>query len=92
MDTKLLFQDTASFTVPMLAVFAVDIATAKEADPLPALLNTSNAVARAAAKVMASGEFKATLGEALLLHAPAGLKAERLLLVGLGKIKELSAD
>ena len=92
MDTKLLFQDAAGFATPMLAVFAVDIATAVDADPLPALLSTSDAVTNAAAKVMASGEFKATLGETLLLHSPSGLKAERLLLVGLGKSKSLSVN
>lgn len=92
MDTKLLFQDAAGFATPMLAVFAVDIATGKDADPLPALLSTSDAVTKAASKVMASGEFKATLGETLLLHAPSGLKAERLLIVGLGKAKTLSVD
>jgi leucyl aminopeptidase len=92
MDTKLLFQDAAGVVTPMLAVFAVDIAMGKDADPLPALLTTSDAVTNAAAKVMASGEFKATLGETLLLHAPNGLKAERLLLVGLGKAKSLSVD
>ena len=46
----------------MLAVFAVDIATVKDAEPLLALLTTSDAVTDAAAKVLASGEFKATLG------------------------------
>jgi len=76
----------------MLVVFAVDIAMVKDAEPLPALLTTSDAVSDAAAKVMASGEFKATLGETLLLHSPNGLKAERLLLVGLGKAKSLSVD
>ena len=76
----------------MLAVFAVDIAVGKDAEPLPALLTTSDAVTNAAAKVLASGEFKATLGETLLLHAPNGLKAERLLIVGLGKAKTLSVD
>jgi len=92
MDTKVLFQDAAGFATPMLAVFAVDIATGKDADPLPALLTTSDAITDAAAKVLESGEFKATLGESLLLHAPNGLKAERLLIVGLGKAKTLSVD
>jgi leucyl aminopeptidase len=92
MDTKLLFQDAAGFQAPLLAVFAVDIAVGKDAEPLPALLTTSDAVTNAAAKVLASGEFKATLGETLLLHAPNGLKAERLLIVGLGKAKNLSVD
>ena len=52
---------------------------------------TSDAVTNAAAKVMASA-FKATLGETLLLHGPSGLKAERLLIVGLGKAATLSGD
>ena len=90
MDTKLLFQDAAGFQTPMLTVFAVDLALSKDADPLLALLTTSDAITNAAAKVVASGEFKATLGETLLLHAPGGLKPERLLLVGLGKAKSLS--
>jgi leucyl aminopeptidase len=92
MDTKLLFQDAAGFSAPILAVFAVDIATALDADPRPVLLSTSDAVSKATVRVMASGEFKATLGETLLLHTPGGLKAERLLLIGLGKAKTLSAD
>jgi leucyl aminopeptidase len=92
MDTKLLFQDAAVFATPMLAVFAVDIANGKDAEPLLALLTTSDAVTNAAAKVLESGEFKATVGESLLLHAPNGLKAERLLIVGLGKASGLCAD
>jgi leucyl aminopeptidase len=92
MDTKLLFQDTAGFQTPMLAVFAVDIAVGKDAEPLLALLTTSDAVTSAASKVLASGEFKGAEGETLLLHAPNGLKAERLLIVGLGKAKTLSVD
>ena len=92
MDTKLMFQDAVGFPTPMLAVFAVDVATSKDADPLPALLTTSNALTHAAAKVLASGEFKAGLGETLLLHNPGGVKAERMLVVGLGKAKDLSVD
>jgi leucyl aminopeptidase len=92
MDTKLLFQDAAGFQTPMLAVFAVDIAVGKDAEALPAMLTTSDALTDAAAKVLASGEFKATMGETLLLHTPGGLKAERLLIVGLGKAKNLSVD
>jgi leucyl aminopeptidase len=89
MDTKLLFQDAAGFQTQMLAVFAVDIALGKDAEPLLALLTTSDAVTNAAAKVLASGEFASKVGETLLLHAPNGLKAERLLIVGLGKAKTL---
>ena len=79
MDTKLLFQDAAGFQTPLLAVFAVDIAVGKDAEPLVALLTTSDSVADSVAKVLASGEFKATVGETLLLHGPNGLKTERLL-------------
>jgi leucyl aminopeptidase len=92
MDTKLFFQDAAGFQTPLLAVFAVDIAVSKDAEPLLALLTTSDAVTNAAAKALASGEFAGTLGETLLLHAPSGLKAERLMIVGLGKAKTLSVD
>jgi leucyl aminopeptidase len=92
MDMKLVFQDAAGFATAMLAVFAVDISTGKDADPLVALLTTSDAVTNAAATALASGEFKAILGEQLLLHAPNGLKAQRLLIVGLGKAKTLSVD
>jgi leucyl aminopeptidase len=92
MDTKVLFQDAGNLSTPMLAVFAVDIATGKDADPIPVLLNTSDAVTNAAEKFIRSGEFKAALCETMLLHNPSGLKAERLLIVGLGKAKTLSVD
>jgi leucyl aminopeptidase len=92
MDTKLSFQDAAGLQTLLLAVFAVDIAAGKDAEPLVALLTTSDAVTNAAAKVLASGEFAGKLGETLLLHAPSGLKAERLLIVGIGKAKTLSID
>ncbi len=90
MTTKLLFQDANGFQTPLLAVFAVDVAVGKDADPLPALLTTSDAVTNAAARVLASGEFKAELCETMLLHAPSGVKAERLLVIGLGKVGKLS--
>ena len=90
MTTKLHFQDPSTFAAPLLAVFAVDISTGKDAEPHPALLSTNDAIGRAAQSWLASGEFKATLGETMLLHAPAGVKAERLLIVGVGKAKSLS--
>src|ERR1700761_6617923 len=92
METRLSFEDAAGCATPLLAVFAVDIAAGKEVQPLPALLSTSDAVTNAAAKILAGGEFKATPCECLLLHNPTGLKAERLLIVGLGKAKTLSVD
>ncbi len=89
-NIKLLFQDPAAFASPLLAVFAVDIATGKDASPSPALLTTSDALADAAAPWLAQGEFKGTLGETLLLHGPANVKAERLLIIGLGKAASLA--
>jgi leucyl aminopeptidase len=89
-NTTLLFQDPAAFSVPLLAVFAVDISTGKDEEPHPALLSISDAIANAAAPWIASGEFKAGLAETLLLHSPAGVKAERLIIIGLGKAKSLS--
>lgn len=90
MDTKLLFQDPAAFPTPLMTIFAVDISTGKDEEPHPALLVTSDAIVKAAAPWIASGEFKAAVAETLLLHGPAGVKAERLLIVGLGKAKSLS--
>ncbi len=92
MDTRVIFQDAATVATPMLCVFAVDLATGKDADPIPVLLTTSDAITSSSGRFVRSGEFKAALGETMLLHAPAGMKAERLLLVGLGKAKTLSAD
>jgi leucyl aminopeptidase len=92
MDMKLVFQDAAGFQTPLLAVFAVDVAIGKDADPLIALLTTSDAITNAAAAILASDEFKCGLGEQVVLHAPNGLRAERLLIVGLGKAKTLSID
>ena len=92
MRTELLFQDPATFSSPLLAVFAVDSATGKDDAASPVLLTASEAIGRAASKWLASGEFKATVGETLLLHAPDACAAERLLVIGLGKAKSLSAN
>ena len=71
----------------VLAVLAADAQTAKgpDAKPQPVLLTADAAVLAAAAAVLSSGEYKAGANETLLLHAPAGLAAKRLLIVGLGK-------
>ncbi len=87
---QLLFADATTFATPLLAVFAVDIATGPDATPLPTLLTTADAVSDAAGEFLTSGEFKAKAGETLLLHRPLGLKADRLLIVGLGKAKKLA--
>jgi leucyl aminopeptidase len=87
MRTELSFAPLAEIETELLAVLATDTQTAKDPDskPAPALLTSDVAVKAAAAAVLLSGEFKAGANETVLIHAPAGLKAKRLLLVGLGK-------
>jgi leucyl aminopeptidase len=87
MKTELSFANLAGIETGLLAILAVDTQSSKEKDakPEPVLLTSDEAVRSAAAAVLTSGEFKAGANETLLLHAPAGLTAKRLLLVGLGK-------
>ena len=92
MISKLLFQDPLGFVTPLLVAFAVDIATGKDEPASPTLLTTSDAISKAATHWFATGEFKATVAEPLLLRRPEGLKAERLLIIGLGKAKSLTAS
>jgi len=94
MRTELSFANLAGIETELLAVVATDTQTAKGSDarPAPVLLTAERAVQSAAAAVLASGEFKAGANEAVLLHAPAGLKAKRLLIVGLGKQAKATVD
>jgi leucyl aminopeptidase len=88
MRTELSFAPLAQIETELLAVLAADTQTAKGPDvkPEPVLLTDDEAVKAAAAAVLASGEYKAGPNETLLLHAPAGVKAKRLLIVGVGKL------
>ncbi len=87
MRTELSFANLAGTETELLAVLAADSQTDKspEAKPQPTLLTSDKAVKAAAAAVLSSGEYKAGSNETVLIHAPAGLKAKRLLIVGLGK-------
>jgi leucyl aminopeptidase len=87
MRTELSFSPLAQIETELLAVTAIDTQTAKGPDgkPQPVLLTSDEAVRAAAASVLSTGEYKAGPNETVLLHAPAGLKAKRLLIVGLGK-------
>jgi leucyl aminopeptidase len=87
MRTELSFTLLPEIETELLTVLAADTQTAKgpDAKPDPVLLTSDAAVKAAAAAVLATGEYKAGANETLLLHAPAGLKAKRLLIVGLGK-------
>jgi leucyl aminopeptidase len=87
MHADLTFASLATLETPLLAVTAVDTQTSKrpEAKPQPELLTSDAAVRSAAAAIFATGEFKAGANETLLIHSPAGVKAARLLIIGLGK-------
>jgi leucyl aminopeptidase len=88
MRTELTFSKLTEIQTELLAVLAADAQTGKgpEAKPQPTLLTSDPALKAAAEAVFKSGEFKAGANETLLLHAPAGLAAKRLLLVGVGKL------
>jgi leucyl aminopeptidase len=92
MKTDLKFAAAAGLETELLTVFAADHSTSKDKDAKPelALLTTESALTSAAQAVLTSGEFKATANETLLLHSPAGLKAKRLLIVGLGKVGKVT--
>ena len=93
MRTQLAFSPLAGIETELLAVLAADTQSSKAADakPAPVLLSAEAAVSAAAAAVLASGEFKGGANETLLLHAPAGLAAKRLLIVGVGKQAKMTA-
>ncbi|HEY0796031.1 MAG TPA: M17 family peptidase N-terminal domain-containing protein, partial [Acidisarcina sp.] len=81
----------------LLAVFAVDTASSKapakpgeEPKPQISLLTTDKAVLAATTTVLEGGEFKGGMNEVLLLHAPDGLAAKRLLIIGLGKAAKVA--
>jgi leucyl aminopeptidase len=92
MRTELSFAPQAGIATELLAVFAVDTQTEKSrnAKPASALLTTDSLVQAAAATVLSSGEYKAAANETVLLHAPTGLAAKRLLIVGLGKLAKVT--
>jgi leucyl aminopeptidase len=81
------FSPLAATEAPLLAVAAVDAQTERgpDARPAPRLLTKDAAVEAAAATVLGSGEYKAGVNETVLIHAPKGMAAKRLLIVGLGK-------
>ena len=92
MKTTILFAPLTAIETEILAVYAVDASTSKGPDAKPEirLLTSDEGPLQAAQAVLDGGEFKAEPCETLLLHQPAGLKAKRLLIVGLGKAAKLT--
>ena len=93
MRTQLSFANLAGIETELLTVLAADAQTSKAVDaaPNPVVLTSDEAVKAALAAVLAGGEYKAGANETLLLHAPGGLEARRLLVVGLGKLGKITA-
>ena len=88
MRPELTYSKLPEIQTELLAVLVADTQSNKgpEAKPELALLTSDPAVRAAAEAVLASGEYKGAANEVLLLFAPTGLAAKRLLLVGLGKL------
>ncbi|HEX5234843.1 MAG TPA: leucyl aminopeptidase [Silvibacterium sp.] len=83
----------AHIETELLVVFAADDNennNGKDSEPEPKLLSTSDGLKEAVSRILRSGEFSARPNETLLIHDPAGLKAKRLLLVGVGKTVKAS--
>src|ERR1700761_2554838 len=93
MKTQRAFPDLAAVETELLIIAAGDTQTekGKDAKPVPVPFTAAAAVLAAVNTALASGEFKAAANETLLLHAPAGLAAKRLLLVGVGKSAKATA-
>lgn len=85
MKTTLQSGNAAALETELLVIFTTDTATGKDAKPEISLLTEDEAIRKAAANILTTGEFASGANETILLHAPQGLKAKRLLLVGLGK-------
>ena len=90
----MIYTPLAEIESELLVVLAADTQTSKapNALPIPKLLVGDQAARVAAATVLASGEFLASTNETLLLHAPTGLAARRLLIVGVGKLAEATIN
>jgi leucyl aminopeptidase len=87
MNTELSSHAPASVQSELLVAFAVNQADKKDkqAEPQVELLTADGALRSAVADAFKGGEFAAGSGETLLLHQPAGLRAARLLVVGVAR-------
>ena len=92
MKTTLQTGRAAAVETELLVAFTTDAASGKDAKPEISLLAEEEAIKNTASGVLTTGEFASGSNEAILLHAPAGLKAKRLLLVGLGKSAKVTVQ
>jgi len=91
MQTTLASSSPVTVETELLVVFTVDESTEKGAKPAISLLTEEPGIQQAAKPFLSTEEFSSGSNETLLLHAPQGLKARRLLLVGLGKAANANA-
>ena len=88
MKTKFSSSTPAQLETECLVVIALDRGSKDK--PEVTLETTDDAVHKAAAEVIASGELTGKACEVTLLHHPPGLKAKRLLVLGGGKAQDFS--
>jgi leucyl aminopeptidase len=86
MQTKFISAKLDRLSSPLLVIFALDTAEKKQTNPAIKLLTAGGALAKVTAPILNSGEFAAGSCETVLLHGPDGLKAERILLIGVAKL------
>ncbi len=90
MNTKLSFASPAQIETECLVVAVLDHSDNKD-KPDARVSSADQALQDAAAELITSGEVTGKIFETVMLHRPQGLKAKRLLLIGGGKAKNLSA-
>ena len=89
MKTDLSLSQPAEIQTECLVVVVLD--RGDKDKPQVSVETSDNAVQKAAAEVISSGETTAKMFDTTLLHSPANLKAKRLLLLGGGKQKTFSS-
>jgi leucyl aminopeptidase len=89
MKTNLSFSSPSEVETDCLVVIALD--RGEKDKPNVSLQSDDGNVKSAAADVLANGETTGKIFETTLLHAPAKMKAKRLLIMGGGKEKSFSA-
>src|SRR5271170_5394030 len=90
MKTTLSFSAPAEVETECLAVVVLDHGSKDKADTT--IETSDSALRQATAEVIASGEVSGKMFETSLLHHPAKVKANRLLLLGGGKAKDFTSS
>src|SRR5437899_6793375 len=88
MDIRLITADSSVVDTECLVAIALD--HGDKQTPKPKLAIKAAPLEQTIANLISSGEITGKAGEAVLLHAPQGIKARRLLVVGGGKADDFS--